>query len=110
MQDKCLLLVGISAKSKAFRYYGLMASRKITFSFPEELAARFVRAVPSSRRSRYIVDLVESKMRERERMLIEACDAANADPETREIELEMDSLPDTMTEEWHGTGNLSASR
>ena len=32
-------------------------------------------------------------------MLIEACEAANDDPETQEIEREMAALPDTMTEE-----------
>lgn len=39
-------------------------------------------------------------MRERDRMLIEACIAANNDPETQEIEREMAALPNTMTEDW----------
>jgi hypothetical protein len=93
-----------------FWYYGVMAIRKMTFSFPEDLAARFVRAVPSRNRSRYIADLIESKMREREQMLIEACDAANSDPETAVIEREMDALPDTMTEEWNDASAASATR
>lgn len=87
-----------------------MAIRKMTFSFPEDLAARFVRTVPSSHRSRYIADLIESKMREREKMLMEACEAANSDPETREIEREMNALPDTMTEEWDDDFKVSATR
>ncbi len=87
-----------------------MANRKMTFSFPEELAVRFVRTVPSSRRSRYIADLIEAKMRERDQMLIEACEAANHDPETRVIEGEMDALPDTMTEEWDGNVKVPATR
>jgi metal-responsive CopG/Arc/MetJ family transcriptional regulator len=93
-----------------FWYYGVMAIRKMTFSFPEDLAARFVRAVPSRNRSRYIADLIESKMHEREKMLIEACEAANLDPETREIEREMDALPDTMAEEWDDDRKVSATR
>lgn len=87
-----------------------MAYRKMTFSFPEDLAARFVRAVPSSRRSRYVADLIEAKMREKNRMLVEACEAANNDPETREIEREMSALPDTMTEGWRGHRKVSATR
>lgn len=87
-----------------------MANRKMTFSFPEDIAARFVRTVPSSRRSRYVAELIEAKMRERDKMLVEACEAANLDPETREIELEMDALPDTMTEEWNDRRKVSSSR
>ena len=87
-----------------------MANRKMTFSFPEDLAVRFVRTVPSSRRSRYIADLIEEKMRERDKLLIEACEAANSDPETRQIEREMDALPDTMTEEWDGYGKVPPAR
>jgi hypothetical protein len=87
-----------------------MANRKMTFSFPEDLAVRFVRTVPSSRRSRYIADLIEEKMRERDKLLIEACEAANSDPETRQIEREMDALPDTMTEEWDGYRKVPSTR
>lgn len=85
-----------------------MPSRKITFSLPEDLAVRFLRSVPSAKRSEYIANAITRKLREREVMLIEACDAANNDPETREIEREMDALPDTMTEEWNAP--LSAAR
>ncbi len=49
-------------------------------------------------------------MREREKMLMEACEAANNDPETREIEREMNALPDTMTEEWDDDFKVSATR
>lgn len=42
-------------------------------------------------------------LREREEMLIEACEAANNDPETQEIEREMNALPDTMTEAWNAS-------
>lgn len=77
-----------------------MPARKMTFTFPEEVASSFLRAVGPSRRSRFVVEAVEAKLRDRDRMLIEACIAANNDPETQEIEREMASLPDNMTEAW----------
>jgi hypothetical protein len=55
------------------------------------------------------VALIEAKMRERDAMLIEACDAANNDPETRLIEQEMDALPDAMNEDGR-SGNVSSTR
>ena len=80
-----------------------MASKKLTFNLPEDLANQFIRLVPSSKRSQYVADAIMRKLREREEMLIEACEAANNDPETREIEREMDALPDTMTEGWNAS-------
>jgi hypothetical protein len=77
-----------------------MAARKMTFTFPEEVANSFVRAIGSTRRSRFVVEAVEAKLRERERILIDACEAANNDPETQDIQREMAALPDTMTEAW----------
>jgi hypothetical protein len=72
----------------------------MTFTFPEEVASSFVRAIGPSRRSKFVVEAVQAKLRERDRMLIEACIAANNDPETQEIEREMAALPNTMTEDW----------
>ena len=80
-----------------------MASRKLTFSLPEDLASQFVRTVPSAKRSQYVADAIMRGLREREEMLIEACEAANNDPETQEIEREMNALPDTMTEAWNAS-------
>ena len=91
-----------------------MANLKITLSLPEELAIAFVRAVPSHRRSRFVAGLIEAglaeRKAEREARLVVACEAANADPETRQIELEMDGLPDSMREEWQDTRELSETR
>jgi hypothetical protein len=83
-----------------------MANRKMTFSFPEELADRFVRVVPSSRRSRYIADLIEEKMHQRDRILIEACEAVNADPELNRLTEDWQSAIDPIEEPW----DESASR
>jgi hypothetical protein len=80
-----------------------MPSRKMTFTLPEEVAISFLRKVGPSRRSKYVAEAIEAKLREREEMLKAACLAANEDPETREIQAEFDALPDTMTEEWDDT-------
>jgi hypothetical protein len=72
----------------------------MTFTFPEEIASSFVRAIAPSRRSKFVVDAVQAQLRERDRLLMEACIAANNDPETQEIESEFAALPDTMTEDW----------
>ncbi len=84
-----------------------MPSRKMTFTLPEEIAVPFLRRVGPSRRSKYVAEAIAAKMRERDKMLMEACEAANNDPETLEIEREMAALPDTMTEEWDEPFELS---
>jgi len=77
-----------------------MASRKMTFTLPEELAARFVRRVPARDRSRYLADALADKLAEREKRLIRACEIANQDPKLREIEKELDALTDEVPEPW----------
>jgi hypothetical protein len=81
-----------------------MASRKLTFTLPEDLASRFTRRVPARERSRYVADALADKLAERERHLIQACEIANQDPEVREIEREFDRLSDAigdaMPEPW----------
>jgi len=72
----------------------------MTFTFPEDVASSFVRAIGSSRRSSFVVEAVQARLRDRERMLVEACIAANNDLETQEIERELAALPNTMTEAW----------
>jgi len=59
---------------------GYMASRKMTFTLPEELAARFDRSFPARDRSRYLADALADKLAEREKRLIRACEIANEDP------------------------------
>jgi len=78
-----------------------MASRKMTFSLPEDLASSFTRRVPARDRSRYVADALADKLAERERRLIRACEIANQDSQVRQIEQEFDSLTDAMPEPWH---------
>ena len=77
-----------------------MASRKMTFSLPEDLASNFTRRVPARDRSRYVADALAEKLADREKRLIQACEIANLDPQVREIELEFDALTDAMPEHW----------
>jgi hypothetical protein len=77
-----------------------MASRKMTFTLPDDLASSFTRRVPARERSRYVADAIADKLAEREKRLILACEIANQDPEVREIEREFDALTDAMPEPW----------
>jgi metal-responsive CopG/Arc/MetJ family transcriptional regulator len=77
-----------------------MASRKMTFTLPEDLASKFVRRVPSRDRSKYVAEAIARKLEERERRLIRACEIANEDPELRELEKELDALTDEIPEPW----------
>jgi metal-responsive CopG/Arc/MetJ family transcriptional regulator len=77
-----------------------MASRKMTFSLPEDLASSFTRRVPARDRSRYVAEALADKLSEREKRLIQACEIANRDSQVREIEVEIDALTDAMSEPW----------
>jgi hypothetical protein len=77
-----------------------MASRKMTFTLPEEIAKKFVRRVPVRDRSRYVAAALAEKLTEADRQLVRACEIANSDPEIATIEQEFDSLPSEMTESW----------
>jgi hypothetical protein len=85
-----------------------MASRKMTFTLPGELASSFVRRVPARDRSRYVADAIAEKLAEREKRLIQACEIANQDPDMREIEREFDALGDAMSEPWEHAGREDA--
>jgi len=77
-----------------------MATRKMTFTFPEDLASQFVRRVPARERSKYLASALSEKLSERDRVLVEACEAANNDPEVRDIEKEFDAITDEAAESW----------
>jgi hypothetical protein len=77
-----------------------MATRKMTFTFPEDLALQFVRRVPARERSKYLASALSEKLSERDRLLVESCRAANDDPEVREIEKEFDAIADEAAESW----------
>ena len=78
----------------------------MTFTLPEELARQFVRRIPARERSRYLAEALNEKLLARERQLAEACRKANADPEVRAIEEELDGITDEASGSW----NHSATR
>jgi hypothetical protein len=71
-----------------------MASRKMTFTIPEDLAGNFVRRVPARDRSRYVAEALAAKLRERDERMLRSCEAANANPDVQAIEQEWDALAD----------------
>ena len=77
-----------------------MASRKMTFTLPEDIAVKFVRRVPARDRSRYVAAALAEKLTEADRQLVRACEIANQDSEVAAIEQEFDSLPSEMAEPW----------
>ncbi len=77
-----------------------MASRKMTFTIPDDLASRFVGRVPARDRSRYVADALAEKLAQRDRQLVRACVAANANPDVKEIEGDFDALTDGIAEPW----------
>jgi len=68
-----------------------MGMRQMTFEIPEELAERFESEVPESEQSAVVAELLQRASRRRltEEQWAAACDAANNDPETQEIQREM---------------------
>ena len=71
-----------------------MPSRKLTFTFPQDLAVEFLRRVPASLRSQYVATAIADKLREREAQLVQACETANNSQDVREIENSFDALAD----------------
>lgn len=82
-------------------YYGFMATRKMTFSLPEELATRLVKRVPARERSRFLAQVLEKSLREGDESLIRACLIANQDPDVKAIEEEWDEIRDAIEEPWN---------
>ena len=70
----------------------------MTFTLPEELARQFVRRVPARERSRYLAEALNARLSERDQLLLQACLAANNDPEVRAIEKEFDAITDEAAE------------
>lgn len=71
-----------------------MASKKLTFTLPQDLATEFLRRVPASQRSQYASIAISDKLREREQQLVRACELANNSTDVREIENSFDALAD----------------
>ena len=77
-----------------------MAMRKMTFTIPDDVAAPFLRVVPSARRSRFVADALRRSLKEREATLIAACDAVNADAELNSLVDEWQAVADPIEEPW----------
>jgi len=71
-----------------------MASRKMTFTLPQDLVVEFLRRVPASRRSAYAAAAIAEKLREREAELSLACKIANDSADVLDIETSFDNLAD----------------
>lgn len=70
----------------------------MTFSFPGKLAAQLVQRIPTRQRSRYVADAVAARLAEQDRELRAAAAIANACPDIRLLEQELDALPDIESE------------
>ena len=79
---------------------GKMASRKMTFMIPNDLATQFLKRVPARERSHYVADALAGKLASRERELMRACEIANGNSEVIAIERELDDLRDEISEPW----------
>lgn len=71
-----------------------MASRKMTFTLPQDLAAEFLLRVPASLRSQYVATAIADRLQEREAQLVRACEAANNSADVGEIESSFNALAD----------------
>ena len=74
----------------------------MTFTIPGELAAQFVRRVPSRERSRYVTEAISARLREREERLIQSCAVANRSSDVRKIERDWEAITDNdaIEEPW----------
>jgi hypothetical protein len=77
-----------------------MATRKMTFSLPGDLAQKFVKRVPARERSHFLSNALERSLRDQERALVRACLAANKVPDFKAIEEEWDQIRDGLDEPW----------
>jgi hypothetical protein len=80
-----------------------MASKKLTFTLPEELAAEFLSKVPTRLRSQYVAAAILAKLQERNDQLIRSCRIANKSADVLEIESSFDAQADEsdrIREQW----------
>ena len=69
-----------------------------TFTLPEKTFQRFASIVPEGKRSALIAQLLEDETLRREKLLIEACQAANRDSALEAIEVDFQALNDPISE------------
>ena len=74
--------------------------RKMTFTIPDDVAAPFLRVVPSARRSRFVADALRRSLKEREAALAAACDAVNADAKLNSLVDDWQAITDPVEEPW----------
>lgn len=77
-----------------------MATRKMTFSIPADLASQLLKRVPARDRSRFLAKALEKSLREEEQALVRSCRLANHDREITAIEQEWDQIGDPIEEPW----------
>ncbi len=77
-----------------------MATRKMTFSIPADLASQLLKRVPARDRSRFLAKALEKSLREEEQALVRSCRLANQDPEVTIIEQEWEKIGDQIEEPW----------
>ena len=77
-----------------------MATRKMTFSLPVDLASQLLKRVPARDRSRFLAKALEKSLREEEQALVQSCRLANEDPEVAAIEQEWNQIGDRIEEPW----------
>ena len=77
-----------------------MATRKMTFTLPADLADQFVRKVAPRKRSHYLAQALAQKLHERDQQLIRACEVANRNLEVQAIEKEFDAISEEFREPW----------
>jgi metal-responsive CopG/Arc/MetJ family transcriptional regulator len=80
-----------------------MATRKMTFSLPEQLVAELIKRVPARNRSHYVAGALSRQLRERDRLLARAAEVANRSRAVKAVEKEMEALGDELAEPWDDT-------
>ena len=90
----------LSESSGLLCYYGVMATRKMTFSLPTALATQFIKRVSARERSGYDAEALAARLRERDRLLARAAEVANRSRHVRAIEQEFEKLEGEPAEPW----------
>lgn len=75
-----------------------MATTKMTFTLPAPVATQLTRQIGPRQRSNFVTEAIAARLAERERQLIVACDAVNADPDIESLEADFGALPDSADE------------
>lgn len=71
-----------------------MATKRLTFTLPQDLVAEFLPQVPSGSRSKFVAIAIRAQIREREAQLVRACEVANTSIDVLDIETSFDGLAD----------------